>query len=981
MYRQLVFLALVLTLGLLSSAPAATIVWVSFHAADNAPGADAVGVGFTEAPDKGYTDLLKANGFNVTRYVTSATPDAALLNGADLVIISRSVPSGNYEGAAATTWNTTISAPMMILGGYVIRQNRMGFSTGNTIPDTTGDIRLTAANPAHPIFAGIPLTAGTMANPYAGVVPIPTDGTMSRGISIVTEAANANGTVLATVAPSGGGPAGAMVIAEWPAGVTVTHAGGAGTDTLAGPRLVFLTGSREPSGVTGGQAAGIYDLHPDGERMFLNAVRYMLGVPAELASDPSPEKGAIDVPFDTTMSWTAGEGAGTRDVYFGTSFADVNDASRTDPRGILVSQGQTATTFVLPDLLEYGQVYYWRVDEISAAPDATIFQGEVWSFTVEPYAYPIRNITATASSAQDDSGPQNTVNGSGLDDQDRHSTDEKAMWVSTGDQPSWIQFEFDQAYKLHELWVWNYNHAFESFLGWGAKDVKIEYSLDGDAWTELEDVPPFAQGIGAPAYAANTTVSFAGVFARFVKLTILGNWGGMPQTGLSEVRFFHVPVQAREPVPADGATAVALDATLGWRPGREAQSHKVYFGADADAVAAGTAPATDRTQRSYTPPALDLWTTYFWRVDEVGETGTFEGNLWSFTTQEFLVVDDFESYDDKENRIYQVWVDGETNNTGSQVGHLETAGRGTFGERTIVRSGTQSMPIFYDNAGKTTAEAQYNFAAQNWTARGVKSLSLYFHGAPDNTGQLYVKIGNTKVVYDGDAADIQRAAWQPWNIDLSKVGGNLSNVTTLTIGIEGPGATGVVYIDDVRLYPIVQRSLLTGFVRVGGASDNRAPIGAYDGTTRPLPIEIGGLRDGAPVFSDRTFTWADVPAELVGSDYIRSFNNDKNAGTVDLKYTVTLARPALMWITCDDRIPANWNAGGAITTQQDAVDLVTSAFAAPGTFVYTGMKLIIMENPTTPRPMSVYAAELQAGTYVFGSQDSGGNIYTIGAKE
>jgi hypothetical protein len=78
---------------------------------------------------------------------------------------------------------------------------------------------------------------------------------------------------------------------------------------------------------------------------------------------------------------------------------------------------------------------------------------------------------------------------------------------------------------------------------------------------------------------------------------------------------------------------------------------------------------------------------------------------------------------------------------------------------------------------------------------------LYFYGDPANTGQLYVKINNTKVLYSGDAADIAKKTWQPWNIDLSAVGGTLSNVTKLTIGVEGSGATGTLYIDDVRLYP------------------------------------------------------------------------------------------------------------------------------------------------------------------------------------
>jgi hypothetical protein len=165
---------------------------------------------------------------------------------------------------------------MIVVNGYTIRANRMGFSTGNTIPDITGDIKLTVSNPTHPIFAGIALTGGTMDNPYAGLAVYPTDGTTAAGISIVSNAANANSTVLATVsAASGTVPAGAMVIAEWPAGATLTHSGGAGTDILAGHRLVFLTGSREASGKSS-ETAGINDLYPDGAQMFLNAVAYML---------------------------------------------------------------------------------------------------------------------------------------------------------------------------------------------------------------------------------------------------------------------------------------------------------------------------------------------------------------------------------------------------------------------------------------------------------------------------------------------------------------------------------------------------------------------------------------------------------------------------------------------------------------------------------------------------------------------------------
>jgi hypothetical protein len=111
------------------------------------------------------------------------------------------------------------------------------------------------------------------------------------------------------------------------------------------------------------------------------------------------------------------------------------------------------------------------------------------------------------------------------------------------------------------------------------------------------------------------------------------------------------------------------------------------------------------------------------------------------------------------------------------------------------------MPLFYDNDTAPVSEATYSLAGEDWTASGIKSLSLYFYGDPENTGQLYLKINGTKVPYEGDPADISEPLWQPWNVDLSTVSTNLSNVRDLTIGVEGAGASGVLYIDDIRLYP------------------------------------------------------------------------------------------------------------------------------------------------------------------------------------
>ncbi|HNY78924.1 MAG: LamG-like jellyroll fold domain-containing protein [Sedimentisphaerales bacterium] len=529
----------------------------------------------------------------------------------------------------------------------------------------------------------------------------------------------------------------------------------------------------------------------------------MRGLTSSKATAPIPADGATDVARDTSLSWTATDTAVTHDVYFGTSWADVNAATAAAPRGVLVSQGQTEPTYTPSDVLTYGTTYFWRIDEVNGAPDYTAFKGNVWSFTVETFAYPIRNIIATSNAASGEmQGPENTVNGSGLNADDKHSIETTDMWlVGPSAETVYIQYEFDNVYKLHEMLVWNYNVPFEPLLGFGLKDVTIEYSENGADWTVWGDVQ-FAQATARSDYSANTTVDLGGIAARFVKIVIRSGYGLLGQYGLSEVRFLFVPVVAREPRPADGAADVAVDATLRWRAGRGAAMHQVHLSPDEAAVAEGAALADTVADASYTPPDLHLATTYFWKIDEVDEAdpaGTWSGQVWSFTTQEFLVVDDFEAYtDDEGSRIFETWVDGWENQTGSTVGHLDAP----FAERAIVHSGSQAMPLFYDNAGVAVAEAVRTFdAPQDWTPNGIQSLSLYFRGAQGNDGRLYLKINGTKVEYSGDAADINKSTWQPWNIDLSSVGADVSRVTELTIGVEGAGAAGVVYIDDLRLYP------------------------------------------------------------------------------------------------------------------------------------------------------------------------------------
>ncbi len=100
------------------------------------------------------------------------------------------------------------------------------------------------------------------------------------------------------------------------------------------------------------------------------------------ALGPTPSDGAIHQDMGVSLSWRSGDFAVSHDVYFGENFDDVNEASRSNPLDVLVSQNQEDTTYAPPGLLEFAQSYYWRVDEFNDAEPNSPWKGNTWSFTV-----------------------------------------------------------------------------------------------------------------------------------------------------------------------------------------------------------------------------------------------------------------------------------------------------------------------------------------------------------------------------------------------------------------------------------------------------------------------------------------------------------------------------------------------------------------------------------------------------------------------
>jgi hypothetical protein len=423
------------------------------------------------------------------------------------------------------------------------------------------------------------------------------------------------------------------------------------------------------------------------------------------------------------------------------------------------------------------------------------------------------------------------------------------MWTGAGDDAApWIEFAFDKRRKLDKVHVWNHNTQTEAILGFGIKEALIEYSADGESWIELGTVE-LPQATGRADYPG-AEVRLDGIIATHVRMTGLSNYSilGLPQRGLSELRFYYIPVQAREPEPADHETGIDTAMTLQWRDGREAETHEVLLSSDLEAVLDGSARVGTSQENHFTPDPLHYSTTYFWRIDEVNEAAAprrWEGDVWRFTTADYKVIDDFESYADQEfMEIWAHWTDGyEDPDNGSIVGN------GNVGERTIVHGGSQSMPIAYNNSGTSIAEVTYEIDSQDWTVSGIQSLSLYFHGTSGNSGQLYLKINDTKIEYGGPAGDIAVAVWQPWIVDLTTLGDVIGNVTSLTIGIEGAGAGGTLYIDDIALYPLPPETitpvapdsagLVAYYALDGDATDGSG--NAVHGTENGVPMYEAGV--------------------------------------------------------------------------------------------------------------------------------------------
>ena len=517
---------------------------------------------------------------------------------------------------------------------------------------------------------------------------------------------------------------------------------------------------------------------------------WSFSIPPRTAYNAIPSDGVKFVDPDSDLSWSAGFGAKLHTVYFGDNFDDVNNAAGGLPQGI--------TTYAL-DTLETEKTYYWRVDEFDAI---NTYKGNVLSFTTAKVGGGVKG---------------EYFSGMDLGNLVLSRTDPQInfSWGDPGSPDELVPVDLFSA-----RWTGEVEAAFtETYTFYTSTDDGVRLWIDGqqlvNAWVDQ----------GTTEYRG--TIDLVAGSTYSLVMEYYENGGGavaelrwssprtpkdlIPQAALS------LPVKAGQTNPSNGAVNVSQRATLSWSAGEAAASHDVYFGTDADAVRnADTSSSEYKGSRqlgseSYDPGQLEWDTTYYWRVDEVGAGDAIQtGNVWSFTTANFLIVDNMESYNDinegepGSNRIYLAWLDGFDNPAinGSTVGHLDPP----FAEQTIVHSGNQSMPFAYDNGvGKSEATLTLTYP-RDWTENGVNTLAIWYIGDAANAAEtMYVVLNGTSGVDNPNANAAQVEDWTEWRIDLQAFAINLTNVNTITLGFGNrtnptTGGTGSVYFDDIRLY-------------------------------------------------------------------------------------------------------------------------------------------------------------------------------------
>jgi len=521
-------------------------------------------------------------------------------------------------------------------------------------------------------------------------------------------------------------------------------------------------------------------------------------IPSKIAYNPNPPDGARFMKTDINLSWTAGFGAKLQTIFFGDNYNDVSIATE----GLQV----VGLTYD-PGMLEYDKSYYWRVDQSDGLIN---YKGDVWSFKTLP-DIPVSDPNLVAWWKLDEGEGTNVLDWSGHEHHgtclgspqwvvgydggalnldgandyiDFGSASDFPSGTSTRSMCAWANTN-----SIASGWAWIASYgrggvaAGEAmFLGRNADtlygggmydDVYVSGFWQVDEWHHIcltydgATAILYADGVQVASEAKSWNLVLNSVHIGRQVYHENEHWNGL----VDDVRIYNKvlspeeiakamtgdPMLAWNASPAnDSIPDIHFALPLSWSPGDKAAEHDVYFGTDADTVADADMSTADiyrgrQSATSYNPPEGVEWGggPYYWRIDEYNTDSTItKGKVWNFIVADYLIIDDFESYNTDEP-IWEPWPDGlgygtpgtppyfAGNGTGAAIGDESTA---SYTEETIVHSGLQSMPFSYDNNkqgySKYSETEKTLSYPRDWTEQDVKELSLWFRGYAASVGSF-----------------------------------------------------------------------------------------------------------------------------------------------------------------------------------------------------------------------------------------------------
>jgi len=149
------------------------------------------------------------------------------------------------------------------------------------------------------------------------------------------------------------------------------------------------------------------------------------------------------------------------------------------------------------------------------------------------------------------------------------------------------------------------------------------YATSHDVFFGTSNTPPFVVNQTAPTFDPGT---MAVGTTHYWRIDAVNVWGAATGTVWSFTTLVS-DHSATNPNPYDGQEGVSRTPILRWTADLDATSHDVYFGTNNPPPFIRNQPDT-----TYEPGTLELATTYYWRIDEVGAYGTITGAVWSFRT-------------------------------------------------------------------------------------------------------------------------------------------------------------------------------------------------------------------------------------------------------------------------------------------------------------------------------------------------------------